>query len=42
MLDELSKGKSEIETVKKLFSKIKNEFGEMAEKKRKIVLLKQH
>jgi len=35
LLDELSKGKSEIETVKKLFSKIKNEFGEMAEEKGK-------
>jgi len=35
-LDELTKGESEVETVEQLFSKIRNSFGEMLEKERKI------
>ena len=40
MLDELSKGELEIEMAKKLFGKISNEFGEMAEEERKIEQLR--
>jgi len=36
LLDELSKEKSEIEMVEKLFSKMKNKFEEIAEEERKI------
>jgi len=35
-LDKLSKEESEMETVKELFSKMKNEFGEMVKKERKV------
>jgi len=40
LLDELSKGESEVETVEELFSKMKNEFGEIAEKERKVEQLR--
>jgi len=40
LLDELSKGESEVETVEELFQKIRNEFGEMGEKERKIEQLR--
>ena len=40
LLDELSKEKLEIEIVEKLFSKIRNEFGETVEEERKVELLK--
>jgi len=40
LLDELSKGKSEVEMVEKLFSKIRNKFGETAEEERKIEQLR--
>jgi len=40
LLDELSKGELEIEMAKKLFGKISNEFGEMAEEERKIEQLR--
>jgi len=36
LLDELAKGKSEVETAEQLFSKIRNDFGETSEEKRKI------
>ena len=36
LLNELSKGKSEIETVEELFKKMRNEFGETGEEKRKV------
>ena len=36
LLDELAKGESEMDTVEKLFTKIRNNFGEMSEKKKKI------
>ena len=36
LLDELSKEKSEIEMVEKLFSKMRNKFEEIAEEERKI------
>jgi len=36
LLDELAKGESEVDTVEKLFTKIRNDFGEMSEKERKI------
>jgi len=36
LLDELAKGESEIESVKQLFTKVKNDFGETSEEKRKI------
>jgi len=39
-LDELLKGKSEVETVKELFSKIKNEFEETVEEERKVEQLR--
>jgi len=35
-MDELAKGESEVETVEQLFSKIRNDFGEMSEEERKI------
>ena len=40
MLDELAKGKSEVESVEQLFTKIRNDFGETLEKKRKIKQLR--
>jgi len=40
LLDELSKGESEIETVKELFHKMRNEFGETKKEKRKIEQLR--
>ena len=40
LLDELAKGESEVETVEQLFSKIRNDFGEMSEKERKIEQLR--
>jgi len=36
LIDELAKGESEVEIVEQLFSKIKNDFGETLEEKRKI------
>jgi len=36
LLDELAKGELEVDTVKKLFTKIKNDFGETLEEERKI------
>ena len=36
LLDELSKGESEVETAEKLFQKMRNEFGETGEEERKI------
>jgi len=36
LLDELAKGESEVDTVEKLFTKIRNNFGKTSEKKRKI------
>ena len=36
LLDELAKGKSEMNTVEKLFTKIRNDFGETSEEERKI------
>ena len=36
LLDELSKGESKVELAKQLFMKIRNDFGEMLEKERKI------
>jgi len=35
-LDELAKGESEVNTVEKLFTKIRNNFGEMLKEERKI------
>jgi len=35
-LDELAKGESEVNTVEKLFTKIRNDFGETSEEERKI------
>jgi len=35
-LDKLAKGESEVDTVEKLFTKIRNNFGEMLEEERKI------
>jgi len=40
LLDELAKGKSEVESVEQLFTKIRNDFGETLEKKRKIKQLR--
>ena len=40
LLDELSKGESEVEIVKKLFKKIRNEFGEIVEEKQKVEQLR--
>jgi len=39
-LDELLKGESEVEMVEELFSKMRNKFGEMAEKERKVEQLR--
>jgi len=36
LLDKLAKGKSKVNTVEKLFTKIRNDFGEMSEEDRKI------
>jgi len=40
LLDELLKGESEVEMVEELFSKIRNKFGETAEKGRKVEQLR--
>ena len=40
LLDELSKGKLEMETVEELFSKIRNKFGKTVEKERKVEQLR--
>ena len=40
MLDELAKGKSEVELVEQLFTKIRNNFGEILEEERKIEQLR--
>ena len=40
LLDELSKGKLEMETVEELFSKIRNKFGKTMEKERKVEQLR--
>jgi len=40
LMDELAKGESEVETVEQLFSKIRNDFGEMSEEERKIEQLR--
>ena len=39
-MDKLSKRESEVETVKELFSKMRNKFGEMAEEEKKIEQLR--
>ena len=39
-MNELSKGKSKVKTVEKLSSKIRNEFGETVEEKKKIEQLR--
>ena len=36
LLDELAKGESEVESVKQLFTKIRNNFGKILEEERKI------
>jgi len=36
LMDELAKGESEVESVEQLFTKIRNDFGETSEEKRKI------
>jgi len=40
LLDELAKGESEVDTVEKLFTKIRNDFGETSEEERKIKQLR--
>jgi len=40
LLDKLAKGKSEVESVEQLFTKIRNDFGEISEEKRKIEQLR--
>jgi len=40
LLDELAKGESEVESVEQLFTKIRNDFGETSEEKRKIKQLR--
>ena len=40
MLDKLAKGELEVESVEQLFTKIKNDFGEISEEKRKIEQLR--
>ena len=40
LLDELAKGESEVESVEQLFTKIRNDFGETLEEKRKIEQLR--
>ena len=39
-MDELSKGESEIEIAEELFSKMRNEFGKIVEKERKVEQLR--
>jgi len=36
LLDKLAKGKSEVDTVEKLFTKIRNDFGKTSEEERKV------
>jgi len=40
LLDELAKGKSEMESVEQLFTKIRDNFGEILEEERKIEQLR--
>jgi len=40
LLDKLAKGESEVESVEQLFTKIRNNFGEILEEKRKIEQLR--
>ena len=40
MLDELAKGESKMESAEQLFTKIRNDFGETSEEKRKIEQLR--
>ena len=40
LLDELAKGESEVKTAEQLFTKIRNDFGEISEKERKIEQLR--
>ena len=40
MLDELAKGELEVESAEQLFTKIRNNFGEILEEKRKIEQLR--
>ena len=40
LLDELSKGELEVETIEELFSKIRNEFGETIEEEKKVEQLR--
>ena len=40
LLDELAKGELEVESVEQLFTKIRNDFGEISEKERKIKQLR--
>jgi len=40
LLDELAKGKSEVELVEQLFTKIRNNFGEILKEERKIEQLR--
>ena len=40
LLDELAKGKSEVESTEQLFTKIRDNFGETSEEKRKIEQLR--
>jgi len=40
LLDKLAKGKSEVDTVEKLFTKIRNDFGETSEEERKVEQLR--
>jgi len=40
LLNELAKGESEVDTVEKLFTKIRNDFGETSEEERKIKQLR--
>jgi len=40
LLDELAKGESEVESVERLFTKIRNDFGETSEEERKIKQLR--
>ena len=40
LLDKLAKGESEVESAEQLFAKIKNDFGETLEEKRKIEQLR--
>ena len=39
-MDKLAKGESEVESIEQLFTKIRNDFGEILEKKRKIEQLR--